>query len=1136
MITASSPPLPTVPETPPALFLLGQPCIRCAGAPDFHLERRDAALLARLVLQGPMARPLAAQWLWESVAPAQAQASLRQRLFRLRRAVGFNLLQSTALLRLAPGLVHDLVIPAGGLASAGGAGGPSPESDLLGGLDYSGCGALSEWVDAARAQWQLRQSSACLQAIDGLTDAGRFTEALGLARRVLIDEPTSELAHCRVMRLHYLQGDRAAALSAFDACRVALKTNLGVAPAAATLELARQIQAIAIPRSPGPKPRPLSLLRPPQLVGRAAAWARLVEAAAACRPLRVVGEAGIGKSRLLADFVASQEGWVLVDARPGDVAQPLALLSRLVEGLLARFGAPNVACPTESVANHVGELARLAPSLGPAPAQPYNPLRLQQAVAAALAQWRTRGLAGIVVDDLQFADAVSLDLLAPRLVPREGLGWVLAGRPGGREVGQPGAAPTFTSEWETLTLEPLVLDEAVALVDSLVLPDVFGAEWAAHLMRRGGGNPWFLLQFLAHALERGVQPPTDASGDLAAPADLLSPMLARLGELSAPARGLARLAAAAGASFTVELAAEVLNRHALDLADAWSELEAAQVIRAGGFVHDLMREAAEQSTPAEVTRVLHRDVARARVALGHAPAAVALHWDRAQAWPEAAAAYEVAALVAQQHAAVAEEWLALEAAARCHRAGASSDAPAAAFACEIRAVKLMLSSLAVERAAELSLKLVERAEYPGQHAAALEARAHVLLELQRGPEALATAQAAVLAADTACDVRLAVLARQRAAMAWVRLGHHDEALAQARAAVPGLDALAVHERLAWWIDQAVILDHADHRSEAVLALEHARVEGSAAGRWSVVADALSSRSIALMHLGRQAEATQDLVDSMAAGRQAGLEDTALLLDEMSLVGHWRDAGRFGDYLERAESLPQALRETGHKFWAANAEHDLGVAYAWLGRPDLAWRMLMPLPEDLHPTMRAMRLMTQARMAREMDLPVPKSPAALVAEAVDLIQASGDTGRSHVRLRIALESARDLPPDLGAARAAAIEAEALARENLMLAASASMLRLQFAVQGGEDSQAAAVARALLDRCDPHGPPGGIYPPDLWWWVAQGLKVQQPALANRVLDRAVRWVRSTAATQVPALFRQSFQRRNPRNVALLAMRPA
>ena len=87
-----------------------------------------------------------------------------------------------------------------------------------------------------------------------------------------------------------------------------------------------------------------------------------------------------------------------------------------------------------------------------------------------------------------------------------------------------------------------------------------------------------------------------------------------------------------------KIARSVLRAHdgfieALELADGWAELEAAQVLRDGGFAHDLVQDAVLRSVPAAIARHLHGAVARhldspaGRQAGGAPePARLAAHW------------------------------------------------------------------------------------------------------------------------------------------------------------------------------------------------------------------------------------------------------------------------------------------------------------------------------------------------------------------------------------------------------------------------------------------------------------------------------------------------------------------------------
>src|ERR1700712_628004 len=101
----------------------------------------------------------------------------------------------------------------------------------------------------------------------------------------------------------------------------------------------------------------------------------------------------------------------------------------------------------------------------------------------------------------------------------------------------------------------------------------------------------------------------DAAERLPQPTTVGALVQRRLAQLSPAALKLARAASLAGASFSAELAANVLELHPLDIAEPWRELEAAQVIRDGAFAHDLIFEATRASVPEPIAQLLHRRIA-----------------------------------------------------------------------------------------------------------------------------------------------------------------------------------------------------------------------------------------------------------------------------------------------------------------------------------------------------------------------------------------------------------------------------------------------------------------------------------------------------------------------------------------------
>ena len=130
----------------PRVELLGLPRLVLHDAQPHVLERRDAALLALLVLQGPTSRHRVVGLLWPDLPLRAAQSNLRQRLFRLKQRVGSAIVVAEPAMMLADGIQHDLTPEIGTLAHLP----DDAERPLLGSLEYDDCGELAEWVARAR--------------------------------------------------------------------------------------------------------------------------------------------------------------------------------------------------------------------------------------------------------------------------------------------------------------------------------------------------------------------------------------------------------------------------------------------------------------------------------------------------------------------------------------------------------------------------------------------------------------------------------------------------------------------------------------------------------------------------------------------------------------------------------------------------------------------------------------------------------------------------------------------------------------------------------------------------------------------------------------------------------------------------
>src|SRR5215217_3545829 len=151
---------------------------------------------------------------------------------------------------------------------------------------------------------------------------GAHSASAARLREVLQHDPTREDAHRRLMALYGSLGARDQAMRQFQTCEDALKRELDIAPERSTVDLYREIQAGRIPRRlPAREPEagrvesghsPTTKDRAP-LVGRDSVLRQLREeltraAEGRGRMIVVNGEAGVGKTRLLAELATDARG------------------------------------------------------------------------------------------------------------------------------------------------------------------------------------------------------------------------------------------------------------------------------------------------------------------------------------------------------------------------------------------------------------------------------------------------------------------------------------------------------------------------------------------------------------------------------------------------------------------------------------------------------------------------------------------------------------------------------------------------------------------------------------------------------------------------------------------------------------
>ncbi len=1107
------------------LQLCGRPELVAPDGERVALERRDAALLALLAIDGPTARSRVIALLWPDQPPEQVRGRLRQRIYALKRRLGTEAVVGDGTLGLAPRLHWP------------GFDGEPLGAPVLGDDAHADLPDFAPWLQAVRERAQRLHREQLAGEASALEHQGRLAEAIVAAEQLLALEPLQEHAHRRLMRLHYLRGDRAAALRAFDHCEQQLKHELSARPSAETLELLAQIEQAQLPAPAVRRTVPASVQRPPRLIGRDGEWAQLQAAWARGEAVVLIGEAGMGKTRLLGDLVladAAAPGRVIqVCARPGDERVPHALLSRLLRGMTAARREP-LPPGVER------EFARLLPEL-PQPASADRQTaatatqtathtaaaqaRFVGAIETALQQAIAAGLEAVVLDDLHFADPASLEI-AQHLAGMPGLRWLAAFR--GAEIGAEAQrlVDTLTGIHHAapIVLQPLTPQQVAELIASLGIDGLDAPALAGALHQRTGGNPLFLLETLKILLQQG----DPAAGTAAALAGLpasgsIGRLIARrLAGISPPARKLLQCAAVAGQDFSVELASRLLGVRAIDLAAPWDELESNQLMRDGAFAHDLIHDAALASVPEAIARQLHADVAEWMQAGAGEPARVALHWQHAG-----------------RPALAGPAWLA--AAERCGARGRRAE----------QAQLLERAASAFEQANEAkgrSHALLLRAEVVGGHA-----------EFDAGKQALEAAAAAVV--DDEDRLRLAVanisvrtfhgeedhtLAHAPAALARaIELGRHGEAMkvllpycvvlsrsARANEAVqlladqrPWVDAHGSPEQhRQYWDAMALALDYGSRMRESMQAWECARLWAERSGsdmRCQVIGN-MAYTSAKMGDVRRAAALGEQALNLALADSDDGF-DHQVLEQKLALGHHLRNLGRYGEALQLLESAAAGYRHGGADLKVNVNNFFLAVLWVQLGQHARALQLTAADVGAPLPHIRALRLAFQAMAMRAAGQDARESLHAALAFP-------GDAEVVWRRV-VCLVATAILPPDEAEPMAKDLAAWSEARERFGLALAAHGRAAHCALACGAPARALPHLQAALQFAQGYQP-DVYYLPELWWTAAQVYAALGDAEARwRAVDEGARWVRDVAAQHVPEAFQHSFLNRNPVNADLL-----
>ncbi len=390
------------------------------------------------------------------------------------------------------------------------------------------------------------------------------------------------------------------------------------------------------------------------------------------------GEPGQGKTSLLGHFareVVEGSGIVLYGRCDERTSAPYQPFADAFSHLVANWPATEL---DSLLHDSLAELGRLVPSLaermGSASANRYSDLeserwRLQDSVVAALHSLSEFEPVLLIVDDLHWAGATTLDLLDRilRSAVNERLMVVLALRtwdPGtdphvGQLLADRHRRPQPVLDVHLRGLEPGEVGELVA--EWKQRGDVDAAE-TTELWEITAGNPLFVSQVLRTTTDEEVVPRRLPQG-------VIEVIERQLERLSPPTLGLMRTAALIGTSFELQVATEAASLSRTTALECLDEATGAGFVQAlqgtplrYEFAHALVRRAIEDQLGEGRRRDLH---ARIAAALEAAPTAntdervrrLAFHWSEAGEMGDPAKGVATgcaAAELAIQHLAIAD--------------------------------------------------------------------------------------------------------------------------------------------------------------------------------------------------------------------------------------------------------------------------------------------------------------------------------------------------------------------------------------------------------------------------------------------------------------------------------------------------
>jgi len=597
------------------LYLLGAPRIEYSGQSIALTSQKAMALLFYMALEGhaPLSRGKLATMFWEDSDERHARRSLSDALYKLRQALpdSDHIIATWESVQFSDSSDYWVDVEEFEHALAGMSTAPDALSinratratelyreGFLDGFILKENEAFSAWTRFRREALHLAYISLLEQLAYYYQQRHNYGQSIKYSLDALRADPLRESTYRTLMRLYHLEGNRAAALRTYEKCREVLELDLGTTPSDETQELHALLMGRSIlKQEPLPEWKTSLLLGEERLplVDRNLELDLLNNSLDAAirgqaRVLLVEGEAGIGKTRLIEEFLARQTTRHIAvfagHCYPMESPLPYQAFIPILHAVLSLW--QNIS-PSNS-GNHCKELRSFLSGWDKSVAQQTKGSedtvrQLAPHLTAVLREITQSRPAILFLDDCQWADAASKDLLAylAHSLPHERILFIVAYRT--EELSPPAEAALHNlgvkSQTKHLALSRLNANQTGQLVRHIA-KGVGGHVLEKRIHRRSEGNPLFAIE-----MTRSLFRPTSTATAEKPIADSIRELFhIRLRRLDPVHRDFLVTAAVAGERCdfaTVQRASGLDQTQALRALDALLRMRLLQETTAGEF-------------------------------------------------------------------------------------------------------------------------------------------------------------------------------------------------------------------------------------------------------------------------------------------------------------------------------------------------------------------------------------------------------------------------------------------------------------------------------------------------------------------------------------------------------------------------